>query len=67
MSEATFVAFVPNCVRDQLRDVLRTGDTGALRWSEKKLRGGSEFYFCGPPGLARRTHEYVVQWALRRN
>lgn len=67
MPEATFVAFVPAGARDQLRHALQTGDTGDLRWSEKRGRRGSEFYFCGPPSLARRTHQYVVEWALRRD
>lgn len=67
MPDATFVAYIPNSVRDQLRAALLNGDTGGLRWSEKRSRAGSEFYFSGPPALARRTHEYVVQWALRRD
>ena len=62
MSDATFVAFVPQAQREKLRNVLLEGDTGALRWVEKKRRRGSEFYFSGPPGLARRTHAYVQEW-----
>ena len=62
MLDATFVAFVPRELRDQLRVQLQSADTAPLRWTEKKHRRGSEFYFSGPPGLARKTHALVQQW-----
>lgn len=66
MSDATFVSFVPSAQRDKLRSVLEKEDTGELRWKEKKGRRGSEFYFSGPPALARRTHAYVQHWLCAR-
>lgn len=62
MSEATYVAFVPRKKSEKLRATLSSEDTGALRWRERKMFSGSEFYFTGPPLLARRTHDYVTYW-----
>lgn len=62
MSQATFVAFVPRAKRAKLRETLRAADTAPLSWREAAGRNGSEFYFTGPPALARRTHAYVCQW-----
>ena len=62
MPHATFVAYVPQGMRDKLRSVLQEENTGALRWEEKKGRRGSEFYFSGPTSLARKTHSYVQEW-----
>jgi hypothetical protein len=62
MNEATFVSFVPKSLSDRLRQTLTTEDTGALRWRERRTFSGSEFYFTGPPDLARRTQTYVTQW-----
>ena len=62
MGEATYVAFVPRKKSDKLRATLSAEDTGALRWRERKTFSGSEFYFTGPPALARRTHDYVTHW-----
>lgn len=62
MSEATYVAFVPRAKREKLRHVLRTEDTGSLRWREERGRHRSAFYFTGPPQLARQTHSYVMNW-----
>jgi len=62
MVEATYVAFVPKTKSDKLRQTLTAEDTGLLRWRERRTFSGSEFYFTGPPGLARKTHVYVVQW-----
>lgn len=64
MSDATYVAFVPANKRERLREMLRTEDTGALEWRERRSLFGSEFYFSGPPALARRAHAYVAQWVL---
>lgn len=62
MSEATYVSFVPKARRDKLRLVLQTEDTGPVRWREKKMRSGSEFFFSGPSQLVRKTHAYITQW-----
>jgi hypothetical protein len=64
MSEATYVCFVPKKKSDQLREVLTVEDTGALSWRERKTFSGSEFYFTGPPELARKAHIYVAQWLI---
>ena len=62
MSEATYVAFVPKGKNEKLRRTLSAEDTGELRWRERKMLSGSEFYFTGPRALARRTHVYVTEW-----
>lgn len=64
MSHATYVAYVPKSKREKLRRTLMLEDTGELKWREKRLRGGSEFYFTGPSALARATHAYVCNWAV---
>ncbi|MFC3070909.1 hypothetical protein [Phenylobacterium soli] len=62
MPEATYVAFVSKRQRAKLRTVLQTEDMGELTWREKKRLFGSEFYFSGPPTLARQAHAYVTKW-----
>ena len=62
MAEITAVSFVPKAKRGRLRHVLATGDTGDLRWRERKKIFGSEFYFSGPPDLVMKTHEFVTRW-----
>jgi len=62
MIEATYVSFVPKTKSDKLRQTLTAEDTAPLRWHERRTFSGSEFYFTGPPGLARKTHIYVTQW-----
>lgn len=62
MSEATYVAFVPSSKSGKLRAILQSEDTGAISWRERRILFGSEFYFSGPPGLARTTHAYVTHW-----
>lgn len=62
MSEATYVAFVPNAKRAKLRSVLQSEDTGAITWRERKVLFGSEFYFSGPSKLARAAHSYISHW-----
>jgi hypothetical protein len=62
MPQATYVAFVPKSLRDRLRWTLQSSDTGDLNWREQRISRGSEFYFTGPPDLARRTHAYIVGW-----
>jgi hypothetical protein len=64
MSEATYVAFVPKRKSDMLRQTLSTEDTGPLSWKERKTFSGSEFYFTGPPDLARRAQAYVAEWVI---
>jgi hypothetical protein len=64
MPEATYVAFVPTGMSTKLRSVLQTEDTGQLTWRERKVLFGSEFYFSGPPRLARATHAYVSEWVV---
>jgi len=64
MADATYVAFVPADKRDRLREMLQTEDTGPLEWKERRSLSGSEFYFSGPPGLARRAHAYVTEWVI---
>ena len=62
MSEITAVSFVPKAKRGRLRHVLATGDTGDLRWRERKRLSGSEFYFSGPATLVMKTHTYISRW-----
>ncbi|MFL5296717.1 MAG: hypothetical protein ACJ798_10095 [Phenylobacterium sp.] len=64
MSEATYVAFVPKRKSGQLRKTLMTEDTGPLSWRERKTFSGSEFYFTGPPELARKAQAYVAEWVI---
>ena len=66
MSSATYVALVPAPHRDRLRQILTAEDTGPLSWREDRKSKFSEFYFCGPPALARKTHTYVANWLMRR-
>lgn len=65
MPDATYVAFVPTAMTAKLRSVLQSEDTGAITWRERKTMGGSEFYFSGPPRLARATHLYVSEWVVK--
>ena len=62
MSEITAVSFVPKARRARLRHVLATGDTGDLKWRERKVWRGSEFYFSGPRTLVMKTHAYITWW-----
>ncbi|WP_296595467.1 hypothetical protein [Phenylobacterium sp.] len=64
MPDATYVAFVPAGMSGKLRQVLQAEDTGLLTWRERKVMFGSEFYFSGPPKLARATHAYVSRWVV---
>jgi hypothetical protein len=64
--ELTYVCFVPKSKRDKLREILQTEDTGPVRWTEKRARSGSEFYFSGPSLLVRKAHAYVSWWAAQR-
>ncbi|WP_374470924.1 hypothetical protein [Phenylobacterium sp.] len=64
MPDATYVAFVPSKHRDELRKILQTEDTGPLAWRERRSLFGSEFYFSGPPVLARKAQAYVAEWVL---
>ena len=60
--EATYVAIVSKQQRGKLRALLQSEDMGDLSWREKKRLFGSEFYFSGPPTLARQAHAYVTKW-----
>jgi hypothetical protein len=62
VTEVTYVSYVPKRKRAKLRSVLRSEDTGSIRWHEKKKLFGSEFYFSGPTELVRKTHAYITQW-----
>lgn len=62
MTEATYVSFVPKRMSDKLRKTLTDEDTGPIKWRERRTMSGSEFYFTGPPALARKTHIYVTHW-----
>jgi hypothetical protein len=64
MPEATYVVFVPRAKRDELRKILRNEDTGPLAWRELRSWFGSEFYFSGPPVLARKAQAYVAEWVI---
>jgi hypothetical protein len=64
MPEATYVVFVPKSRRDELRHILTSEDTGPLAWREQRSMFGSEFYFSGPPGLARKAQAYVAEWVI---
>jgi hypothetical protein len=66
MADATYVAFVPAAKRDELRQILETEDTTPLVWHERRSFFGSEFYFSGPPGLARKAQAYVAEWLISR-
>jgi len=64
MSDATYVTFVPAAKRAQLRHILETEDTAPLTWRERRSLFGSEFYFSGPPALARKAQAYVAEWLI---
>jgi len=64
MPEATYVVFVPKAKRDELRKILRAEDTRPLAWREQRSWFGSEFYFSGPPVLARKAQAYVAEWLI---
>ena len=65
MSDATYVAFVPNSKRGKLRALLQSENTEPLSWREKKGLFGSEFYLSGPAGAVRRAHLYITEWLAR--
>jgi hypothetical protein len=62
MAQVTYVSIVPRESSAKLRETLRQNDTGELKWREQRSGSGSEFYFTGPPTLARQTHEFVTLW-----
>ncbi len=62
MDNLTYVSIVPKSCSARLREVLTQEDTGDLTWREVRVARGSEFYFTGPPGLVRKTHEFVTLW-----
>ena len=65
--DATYVAFVSKAQRGKLRTLLQSEDMGTeLSWREKKRLFGSEFYFSGPPTLARQAHAFVTKWLSGR-
>jgi hypothetical protein len=65
MADATYVTFVPSAKSAQLRAILETEDTAPLTWRERRsFFGGSEFYFSGPPALARKAQAYVAEWLI---
>ncbi len=64
MADATYVSFVPAGKRDELRQILETEDTAPLIWRERRSFRGSEFYFSGPPALARKAQAYVAEWLI---
>jgi len=64
MTDATYVTFVPAAKRARLREILTTEDTAPLVWRERRAFFGSEFYFSGPAGLARRAQAYVAEWLI---
>ncbi|HEY2359138.1 MAG TPA: hypothetical protein VGH86_16935 [Phenylobacterium sp.] len=64
MAEATYVAFVPAKKCDRLREMLQTESTAPLVWRERRSWFGSEFYFSGPPALARKAQAYVTEWVI---
>ena len=66
MPDATYVAFVPSGMTAKLRSVLQTENTAPIAWRERKGLFGSEFYFSGPPKLARATHAYISEWVVGR-
>lgn len=64
MHDATYVAFVPAAKRAKIRAILQSEDTAPLTWRERRSWFGSEFYFSGPPALARKAQAYVAQWVI---
>ena len=64
MADATYVSFVPAAKRARLREILETEDTAPLVWRERRSFFGSEFYFSGPPALARKAQAYVSEWLI---
>lgn len=62
MGQITAVSFVPKAKSGKLRHVLLTGETGDLRWRERRKLFGSEFHFEGPSQLVMKTHAYVTWW-----
>jgi hypothetical protein len=64
--EATYVLFAQNSQRARLREALAAQSDGPVRWRERKLLFGSEFYLTGPAAAARRAHSALSQafWML---
>ena len=62
MTEVTYVSFVPFAKRAKLRNLLKEEGAGPLKWREKRRLFGSEFYFSGPPAVARETHLQISLW-----
>jgi hypothetical protein len=62
MVEITYVSIVPRSGSAKLRQVLIEEETGPMKWREVRTGRDSEFYFTGPPGLVRQTHEFVTLW-----
>lgn len=62
MSGVTYVSFVPKRKCSKLRATLRSDEASDLQWHERRKWFGSEFYFVGPPELARKTHAFVTRW-----
>lgn len=65
MTDVTYVSLVPRSLRGKLREALTAEDTGPLSWRERRRLFISEFYFSGPPELARKTHTFVTRWLYR--
>jgi hypothetical protein len=63
--EATYVLFAQNSQRARLRAALAAQADGAVRWRERKLLFGSEFYLTGPAAATRRAHTALSEAAWR--
>lgn len=66
MIEATFVLFVPKAKRAQVRGRLAKEASAELKWRERKMFSGSEFYFSGPAAKAREFHSTANRWLQDR-
>ena len=65
VDEATYVIFAAKATRASVRERLPAAVDDALRWTERKGLGGSEFFISGPPARARQAHEDLSLWMAR--
>jgi hypothetical protein len=65
VDEATYVIFAAKAARSGVRERLRAAIDDAVRWTERKSFGGSEFFISGPPARAREAHEAMMLWMLK--
>ena len=59
--DATYVLYVPRKERSRIHGKLTPEVVGDVRWRERKIWRGSEFYFSGPAASARAAHTAAMQ------